>query len=340
MCPHRRSGQWSRYRRTGRAAALAQRTSEVEHGSRRTSRRPAISPTRTPPYVASGGVRRSTTKQRAPPCWRHSPPRVCSSVSLARTPGASAGDIRLRLDRSAEARGVSRIPRSRSERFMRFEPGVSAVSIVLEEPVENPKRHRLRQRAGIAERSDASRASVLAAALGDEPARPFEQWLVHTEQRLAEADAARVVVVHEDARGPVHLFPGIDGNTDVVPIAHQQQLGNLANRRCQTDDAVTAVVSGIRQCGHDVCGNRQPVRCRVHLLLGQVQLTRPDVLIGVELDLLETDDPRDHVNLTVRSRHEMGSGRLFRRIRLEKSVPGPCSNVSRIVTRVYVMASV
>jgi hypothetical protein len=96
---------------------------------------------------------------------------------------------------------------------------------------------------------------------------------VHTEQRLAEADAARVVVVDEEARGPVLFFPGIDGNSDVVPIAHQQQLGNLANRKCQADHAVTAVVGGIRERGHDVRGNRQPVRCRVHLLLGQIQLT-------------------------------------------------------------------
>jgi hypothetical protein len=31
----------------------------------------------------------------------------------------------------------------------------------------------------------------------------------------------------------------------------------------------------------------------VHLLLGQIQLARSDVLVRVELDLLEADDPTD-----------------------------------------------
>ena len=59
---------------------------------------------------------------------------------------------------------------------------------------------RLGQRSGVADRTDARRAPVLAFAAGDELARPPPQLLVHAEQRLAEADAAGIVVVDENSR--------------------------------------------------------------------------------------------------------------------------------------------
>jgi hypothetical protein len=39
----------------------------------------------------------------------------------------------------------------------------------------------------------------------------------------------------------------------------------------------------------------------VHLLLGQLELARSDVLVRVELDLLESDDTGDHVDLAVKT---------------------------------------
>ena len=108
---------------------------------------------------------------------------------------------------------------------------------------------------------DAPRASVLALALGDQTARRLEQLVVHPEQRLAEPDAARVVVVDEDPlrsfptlrRRPADLAPirparsRIDRDADVVAIAHQQQLRDLPHRERQPDDAVAAIVGGVRQ---------------------------------------------------------------------------------------------
>ena len=39
----------------------------------------------------------------------------------------------------------------------------------------------------------------------------------------------------------------VDRQADVVPIAHQQQLGDVLHRKRQTDDAVAPVVAGKRQ---------------------------------------------------------------------------------------------
>ena len=92
-------------------------------------------------------------------------------------------------------------------------------------------------------------------------------------------------------------------------------------------------------------GNRQPVRRRVHLLLGQIQLAGADVLVRVELDLLEADDARDDVDLAVGS-----DGAACPALRTLAALPAPLSaapaprdvgcrdpdrvdsNVSRIVT--------
>jgi len=67
----------------------------------------------------------------------------------------------------------------------------------------------------------------------------------------------------------------------------------------QTDDAVAAIVGRIRQQTHHRLGNRQAVRRRVHLLLGEIEFARTDVLVGVELDLLEAHDLRRDVDFTV-----------------------------------------
>ena len=91
-----------------------------------------------------------------------------------------------------------------------------------------------------------------------------------------------------------------------MPVAHEQQLRDLFQREGQADDAVAPVVGGERQLRHHARRNRQPVRRRVHLLFGQIQLARSDVFVGVELDLLEADDARHDVHFAVRR------GRLLR----------------------------
>ena len=85
-----------------------------------------------------------------------------------------------------------------------------------------------------------------------------------------------------------------------MPIAHEEELRDLAQREREADDAVAAIVGRKRQAGHHARRDRQPVRRRVHLVLGQIELARPDVLVRVELDLLEADDARDDVDLAVR----------------------------------------
>ena len=69
-----------------------------------------------------------------------------------------------------------------------------------DEAIEQRERHLLGQRTGFADRTDAVGTAVLALAARNQLARVGEQLIVHAEQRLAEADAAGIVVVDEDAR--------------------------------------------------------------------------------------------------------------------------------------------
>ena len=116
---------------------------------------------------------------------------------------------------------------------------------------ENLQRRGLRERPGFAHRPDATGTSVLAAALGDQTPRAGQQLVVHAEQRLAETDAAGIVVVDEHARllsaasserrSAAAPVAGVDRDADVVPVAHQQQLRHLPHgegqaRRCRRAD--------------------------------------------------------------------------------------------------------
>ena len=182
--------------------------------------------------------------------------------------------------------------------------------------IEQPQRNRLGERTGFADRADAHRAAGLAVAAGNQRAGLRQQLLLHAPQRRAEADAARVGVVDEDARRRTHtgclfcrlptrkdtrcvFFSRIHRQADVARVAHQQQLRHLLHGKRQADHAVAAVVSRVGKSVHHRERNLEPVRRGVHLLLGQVELARADVLVGVELDLLEADHPRHHVHFPV-----------------------------------------
>ena len=82
-------------------------------------------------------------------------------------------------------------------------------------------------------------------------------------------------------------------------VAHQQQLRDLLHRERQADHAVTAIVRRVRQRVHDRERHLEPVGGGVHLLLGQIELARADVLVGLEADLLEADDARHDVDFAV-----------------------------------------
>src|SRR5690349_4240914 len=101
---------------------------------------------------------------------------------------------------------------------------------------------------------------MLAFASGNQLPRAREQVVVHAEQWLAEADAARVVVVDEDARlvrelrrhalsnierltvsretGIVSLFAAPNRDSNILAIAHQQQLRDLPHRERQPDNTI------------------------------------------------------------------------------------------------------
>ena len=222
-------------------------------------------------------TRRSTTKQPA----RHSPPKARSRTGSAR--GSQVG----RVGRVGQRRvgWVGRVERvrgwvaGRCRRAAGLTPGAPGVLTIARmrsasvlKTVAPPRelrhasdaasassRSRMRSAAVLASGPvfpigpDASRAAVLARALGDQRARARQQLVVHPVERLAEADAARIVVVDEDllragdAAGAEVSVAGVDRDADVVAVAHQQQLRDLLHRERQTDDAVAPIVGRVRQ---------------------------------------------------------------------------------------------
>ena len=83
-------------------------------------------------------------------------------------------------------------------------------------------------------------------------------------------------------------------------IAHEQQLCHLPHPERETHDAVAPIVRRVRQQRHHGIWNTEPERRRVHLLFRQIEIARADVLVGVELDLLESHHARDDVHLAMR----------------------------------------
>jgi len=98
----------------------------------------------------------------------------------------------------------------------------------------------------------------------------------------------------------VALLAAANRHANVLPIAHQEQLRHLPHRKRQAHHAVTAIVRRERKRRHDRHRYGQPIRGGMHLLFGKVELSRSNVLVRVELDLLETDDAGRHVYLAVR----------------------------------------
>src|SRR5262249_21979499 len=68
----------------------------------------------------------------------------------------------------------------------------------IEQRIENPQRRGLGQRSGIPDRAHAAGTSLLALAVGNQLPRVRQQLVMHVEERRAESDAARVVVVDEN----------------------------------------------------------------------------------------------------------------------------------------------
>ena len=185
----------------------------------------------------------------------------------------------------------------------------STASTLLQQQIENPERRGLR-------RADRCRRPGRAQP-GASPARTRIRQSARrvassssrctAEERRAEADAAGIVVVDEDARPAPCSAPGSRwchrcrsrcrrrGDRTSAAAAPTCRIANdrptTPSRRSSAAHGSTPITAR---------RNRQPVGRRVHLLLGQIELARADVLVRVELDLLEADDARHDVDLAVR----------------------------------------
>ena len=145
-------------------------------------------------------------------------------------------------------------------------------------------------------------------------------------QRRREADAAGERVVQVDARFVAEVLghrraaahrAGLalrvvalpERQPHVAAVAHQQQRRHVLHREAQAHHAVALLVLRPGQRLHDRPRHAQPVAGRVHLLLRQVEFARADVLVRVELDLLEADDARRDVHVTVGGHGSLAAGR-------------------------------
>ena len=164
---------------------------------------------------------------------------------------------------------------------------------------------------------------MIAVAAGDELARAIEQVVVHAVQRHREADAARKGIVQVNPRLVAQLVgqrrpaaggPGLalrlvalaEGQPQIAAVAHEQQRGDALHRKAEPDDAVAPVVLAPRQRLHHRRRHGEPVGGGVHLVFGQIQFARPDILVGVELDLLEADDATGDVDVAMRRNVQLG----------------------------------
>ena len=137
---------------------------------------------------------------------------------------------------------------------------------LFQQPTKNPGRDLLRVRPGVSFGTDARRAAGSARTAVDQIARALQQIEMHVVQRTAEANAARVVVVDEDVRlrgkrlGNASLRPAdairsvetstVDGQPDIVPVAHQQELGDVLHREREANHPVPPRIAAKRQPRH------------------------------------------------------------------------------------------
>src|SRR5262245_42373920 len=276
----------SRSKKTNGIAADDRPTSEAAGDA--SSSLSANSTTRWRPWRSSGANRWLMTNERPDPVSRQAPPRD-SRVRLKPDATFEGGpvatfeggpdttveggpdttleggpDARSDVSSSEVESGFSRtavpaatvglaMPRRRS---LSVEISMSSRQLVRQQHVEDPKRRRLGVRSSVSHRSHAGRAPVLALTLGNQPSSGLEKLVMHPKQRLAEPNAAGVVVVHEHARA---LSIHVERDADVLAIAHQQQLSHLLHRKRQPDDSVTTIVGGIRQSCRHGGRNRHPV---------------------------------------------------------------------------------
>src|ERR1700723_1422933 len=161
-------------------------------------------------------------------------------------------------------------------------------------------------------RPDTRRASVPARASADEFARAFQQHVRKPIEWLAETDPTRIGVVEIKVRFkelsyvrcarcrkilPVDLG-SCAGRTlphrsaKISPVAHEQESSYGSQGIEQSKDAVLSLGKRERQFPQQTAPQRQPESRRVHLVLRQFELSRADVLVREELDLLEAHNLR------------------------------------------------
>src|SRR5262249_8407010 len=97
-----------------------------------------------------------------------------------------------------------------------------------QQEIENPERCSFGKGSGVSHGPNAPGAAILARAIRNQLSGLFHELAVHPEERLAEPDAAWIIVVDEN---PLVLVLGMDRQADVAPVAHQQQLRNLVHRK-------------------------------------------------------------------------------------------------------------
>jgi hypothetical protein len=105
--------------------------------------------------------------------------------------------------------------------------------------------------------------------------RLLQERVVHAKQGFAESNTTGIVVEQKDPGIVIlaGLIAAVDGNSQIMTIAHEKKRGHVPYGIRQPHDAIAPIVGRKRKRGHQLPGNRQPVRRRVHLLLWQIQLS-------------------------------------------------------------------
>src|SRR5258708_4906090 len=97
----------------------------------------------------------------------------------------------------------------------------------------------------------------------------------------------------------------------VSAITHQEKCCNGSKSIEQSKDSALSFGKGEGQLCQQVVPERHPECGRVHLVLGQLEPSGAHVLVGEELDLLETHDLRAHQHVAMRPSCRSENALLF-----------------------------
>src|SRR5262245_9338885 len=251
------------------------------------------------PWAWPREYRRRATKRGPRSVSSTAPPTSSSSVPARRGGEAAATRVRSSMRRMTW----------RSSAGMATGASGAAASAGGREPPQDGEGDGLGAATHLVHRTHTRRASRAAGAGLEGGERLDEELREDLEDALGEADAAGLAVVEVERGSELfraqelrpldlprhhHAFLGgravAEPRADVAHVAEEEDRRQVVQEIREGAEPVHELLAARRDRGEEVGGEGEPGAGGLHLLLGQLHLTRAHVLQSAELDLLESHD--------------------------------------------------